>query len=52
MLVGVYSYETKGGSSKTVQALMREENYNDLYYYDKEFLKGLLDGILSYSYIK
>jgi hypothetical protein len=52
VLVGTYTYETKGGSMKTVQACMRKENYNDLYNYDKIFLSNILDDILTYNLIK
>ena len=52
VLVGTYTYETKGGDTKTVQACMKKNNYNDLYNYDKEFLKELLDIALSYNLVK
>ena len=52
VLVGTYTYETKGGDTKTVQACRKKNNYNDLYNYDKEFLKELLDIALSYNLVK
>lgn len=52
VLVGTYQYETKGGSSKTVKALMRKDLYNCFYNNYKENLKAILDIVLTYNAVK
>ena len=52
VFVGTYSYVTKNESSKTVQAYMPKDNFYELYNYDKEHLKRLLDIVLSYNAIQ
>lgn len=52
VFVGTYSYVTKDNISKTVQAYMPKDNFYELYNYDKEYLKRLLDIVLSYNAIQ
>ena len=52
VFVGTYSYVTKDKNSKTVQAFMPKDNFYELYNYDKEHLKRLLDIVLSYNAIQ
>ena len=52
VFVGTYSYVTKENSSKTVQAFMPKDNFYELYDYNKEHLKHLLDIVLSYNAIQ
>ena len=52
VFVGTYSYVTKDNLSKTVQAYMPKDNFNELYNYDKEHLKRLLNIVLSYNAIQ
>ena len=49
MFVGTYSYETKNEHTKTVQAYMPKDNFQEYYEYNKSELKGLLDIVLSYN---
>ena len=37
--VGTYTYNTKGGDTKTVQAVMRKQEFYEQYNCDKEILK-------------
>ena len=50
--VGTYTYTTRKGYTKTVQAVMRKKVYYELYKCDKESLKEKLDIVLSYTSIK
>lgn len=50
--VGTYTYTTRKGYEKTVQAIMRKKEYYELYNCDKEHLKNLLSIVLSYVSIK
>lgn len=50
--VGTYTYTTKKGYEKTVQAIMKKKEYYELYNCDKEYLKNLLSIVLSYVSIK
>lgn len=52
VLVGTYQYETKGGSTKTVKALMRKDIFSCFYNNHKENLKEILDTVLSYNAVK
>ncbi len=52
VLVGTYQYESKGGSSKTVKALMRKDVYDCLYNNHKEHLINMLDIVLTYNLVK
>ena len=51
-VVGTYTYETKEGNQKTVQACMKKSNFDDLYNYDKGYLKSVLNLKLSYSLVE
>ena len=50
--VGTYTYKTKNGNTKTVQAIMRKKEFYEQYNCDKESLKEKLDVVLSYTAIK
>ena len=50
--VGTYTYKTKNGDTKTVQAIMRKKEFNEHYNCDKESLKRKLDIVISYTAIK
>ncbi len=52
VLVGTYSYETKSGYQKIVQACMKKSNYDEVYTYDKDYLIGMLDVILEYNMVE
>ncbi len=52
VFIGTYSYENKEGSTKTVQAYMSKENFNEWCDFDKDALKHLLDVALTYNSIK
>ena len=50
--VGTYSYTTRQGYTKTVQAIMSKKEFYEQYNCDKESLKRKLDIVLSYTSIK
>ena len=52
VLVGTYQYESKGGSTKTVKALMKKDVYDCFYNNYKENLIGILDIVLTYNAVK
>ena len=52
VFVGTYSYKTKGGDDKTVQAYMPKANFYEWYNFDKEALRSLLDNVLSYDNVR
>lgn len=52
VLIGTYRYESKGGSTKTVKALMRKDVYDCYYNNHKEHFINMLDIVLTYNSVK
>ncbi len=52
VFVGTYTYESKGSGTKTVPAYMPTNNFQELYFHHRKFMKDILDLVLSYNIIK
>ena len=52
VFVGTYTYENKESGTKTVPAYMPADNFQELYFNHRNYLKRLLDYVLSYNIIK